>query len=57
LEEQVKGYMVVELNQGQMLQDVKLRVNNRAPVGFYSRQGGMMPSPEEIVEAFKKQFE
>ncbi len=55
-QEHVKGYMVVELNQGQMLYDVKLRVKDKVPVDFYSRQGGMMPSPEEIVQAFKKQY-
>lgn len=52
---QIKGWMSVELSRGQMIEDVKLIVGGEAPVGFYGRQGGMTPEPEEIVEAFKAQ--
>lgn len=53
---QVKGFMDVELNCGQMVEDVRLAVNGRVPVGFYGRQGGIIPSAEEIAEAFKAQM-
>jgi 2-oxoglutarate ferredoxin oxidoreductase subunit alpha len=46
---QVKQMLSVELNTGQMVQDVKLAVNGKVPVHFYGRLGGMVPTPEEIV--------
>jgi 2-oxoglutarate ferredoxin oxidoreductase subunit alpha len=33
-----------------MVQDVKLAVNGKVPVSFYGRLGGMVPTPEEIVQ-------
>lgn len=51
---QMKSIMSVELNAGQMVEDVRLIANGRVPVNFYGRQGGMVPSPEEIYEAFVK---
>lgn len=45
----VKFMMSVELNAGQMVEDVKLAVNGKTPVYFYGRLGGMIPTPEEIV--------
>lgn len=42
--------LVVELSTGQMVEDVRLAVLNRCPVGFYGRQGGVVPSAEEILE-------
>src|SRR5574344_64448 len=51
---QMKSIMSVELNAGQMVEDVRLVVNGRVPVSFYGRIGGMVPSPEEIFEAFVK---
>lgn len=50
----LKSMMSVELSTGQMLEDVKLAVNGRIPVNFYGRLGGIVPSPEEVFEAFKK---
>lgn len=50
----VKSIMAVEMSAGQMLEDVKLAVNGKVPVNFYGRMGGMIPSPEEIYEAFVK---
>ena len=46
---QVKMMLSVELNSGQMVEDVRLAVNGKVPVEFYGRMGGMMPTPEEIV--------
>lgn len=40
----------VELNSGQMVEDVKLAVEGKVPVHYYGRMGGMLPTPEEIVE-------
>jgi hypothetical protein len=39
---------VVELSNGQMVEDVRLAVNGRVPVEFYGRSGGNVPSVEEI---------
>jgi 2-oxoglutarate/2-oxoacid ferredoxin oxidoreductase subunit alpha len=47
---QVKMMLTVELNSGQMVEDVRLGVNGKVPVEFYGRMGGMMPTPEEIVD-------
>ena len=49
LASQVKMMLSVELNSGQMVEDVRLGVNGKVPVEFYGRMGGMMPTPEEIV--------
>src|SRR5579883_1861490 len=40
--------LVVELSNGQMLEDVRLSLNGRVPVEFYGRSGGNVPSVEEI---------
>jgi len=50
----VKKILVVELNLGQMLDDVKIAVNNRARIFFYGRPGGGVPSPDEILKEIKK---
>ena len=42
-------YLVVEMSYGQMLEDVRLAVEGRAPVGFFGRAGGGIPSEEEII--------
>ncbi len=52
-----KGVLTVELNQGQMIEDVKMALEGRMPVHFYGRQGGMIPTPEEIVDAALKILE
>ena len=52
-----REYLVVELNAGQMVEDVKLAVDNKDRVSFYGRLGGMTPTPNEIynkvVELYK----
>lgn len=50
LAERVEGMLVVELNSGQMVEDVRLAVAGRVPVLFHGRMGGVIPSPEEITE-------
>lgn len=46
-----KGILCTEMSMGQMLDDVLIANNGRLPVGFYGRTGGMVPDPEEVVEA------
>ena len=52
----VKGFLSAELNAGQMVQDVRLAVNGKAPVEHYGRQGGMMFAPDEVLEALKEKL-
>lgn len=54
LADKVKGMMVVELNAGQMIEDVRLAVNGKVKVGHYGRMGGIIPSPEEVEENLEK---
>lgn len=42
--------LVVEMSYGQMLEDVRLAVNGRAPVDFFGRSGGGIPTEEEILK-------
>ena len=49
-----KHYLVLELSLGQMVDDVRLAVNGAAPVDFYGRSGGMVPSVSEIVAQIEK---
>lgn len=51
LAERMKGILVVEMNAGQMVEDVRLAVEGRVPVKFYGRMGGVIPSPDEVAEA------
>jgi 2-oxoglutarate/2-oxoacid ferredoxin oxidoreductase subunit alpha len=43
------AFLTVEMNAGQMIEDVKLAVNGERPVYFKGRMGGMIPTPEEIL--------
>jgi 2-oxoglutarate ferredoxin oxidoreductase subunit alpha len=52
--DKLKGILTVEMNAGQMVEDVKLAVNGKVNVDFYGRMGGMIPSPEEVVEALEQ---
>jgi 2-oxoglutarate ferredoxin oxidoreductase subunit alpha len=52
--ETARAFLVVELNAGQMVEDVRLAVNGRRPVEHYGRLGGIIPSPEEILEIVKR---
>jgi 2-oxoglutarate ferredoxin oxidoreductase subunit alpha len=49
-----RGLLVVEMNAGQMLDDVRIAAAGLAPVRFYGRTGGMVPFPDEILEAIAK---
>jgi 2-oxoglutarate ferredoxin oxidoreductase subunit alpha len=50
----VKGLLTCELSTGQMIDDVKIANNGKLPIGFFGRTGGMLPEPEEIVDAVIK---
>lgn len=52
--DQAKQYLVVEMSMGQMVEDVQLVVGRRKPVSFYGRTGGIIPTPEEVLEQIKK---
>jgi len=52
----VKFLMSVEMSCGQMVEDVELGVRCEKPVHFYGRQGGLVPTPEEVVEQVKKRL-
>ena len=51
-----KGVLVVEINAGQMIEDVRLAVNGAVPVEHFGRLGGIVPEPDEIVNAVKEVF-
>ena len=53
LARQARAFLVVEMNAGQMLDDVRLAVAGQAPVQFYGRMGGVVPLPDEILEAIE----
>ena len=56
LSQKVKSFLTVELNTGQMIEDVKLSVERDADVHFYGRPPGSLPTPEEIVNEIKKVY-
>lgn len=57
LADQVDAFLVVEMNAGQMLEDVKLSAGGQVPVTFYGRMGGVVPVPEEFYHEIKTLYE
>lgn len=51
-----KGVLVVEINAGQMVDDVRLAVNGEERVEHFGRLGGIVPEPEEIVNVLKEKL-
>jgi 2-oxoglutarate ferredoxin oxidoreductase subunit alpha len=54
-----RRYLVVEMNAGQMVEDVKhtlFDLGRVEPVRFHGRQGGVIPTPEEIAEVYEREF-
>ena len=47
-------YLSVEMNMGQMVDDVRLAVNGQADVEFYGRTGGVIPTPVEVLDQIRK---
>ncbi|MBM4277877.1 MAG: 3-methyl-2-oxobutanoate dehydrogenase subunit VorB [Deltaproteobacteria bacterium] len=56
ISKQVKQFLTVELNTGQMVEDVKLSVDRDAEVHFYGKPPGALPPPEEILEQIRKYY-
>lgn len=54
LADKAKSFLVVEMNNGQMLDDVSAIVAKRAPIHFYGRMGGVVPYPDEISAAIEE---
>jgi 2-oxoglutarate ferredoxin oxidoreductase subunit alpha len=54
LADAVRGVLVVEMNAGQMIEDVRLAVEGRVPVKFYGRMGGIIPAPDEVLGALER---
>lgn len=48
--DKVKGFVCVEMSMGQMIEDVKLATKCKKPVSLCNRVGGMIPSPEQVLE-------
>lgn len=49
-----KAYLTVELNMGQMVEDVRLAVNGAAPVSFFGKCGGVIPTPDEVLAEIER---
>ena len=56
LADKVKGMLSVEMSAGQMVEDVLLSVNGKVPVYHFGRMGGIVTTPEEVVESLKSKF-
>jgi pyruvate/2-oxoacid:ferredoxin oxidoreductase alpha subunit len=54
LARKAKSVLVIELSNGQLIEDVRLAVNGLVPVHLFNRMGGMLPSAEDIMEEGKK---
>lgn len=54
LSRRVKGILCVEINAGQMVWDVRMAAGERIPVEQYGRLGGIVPTPDEILQALSR---
>lgn len=54
LAQQCDAMMVIEMNEGQMVRDVRYSVQGRCPVEFFGHSGGVLTTPEEVAEAVKQ---
>ena len=57
LTSKVKAFLVVEMNSGMMLEDVRLAVANKKPIEFFGRMGGVVPYPDEVLDAIHRLVE
>ena len=51
--DKVKGFISVELNMGQMIEDVRLYTESKKPIALCNRTGGMIPNPDEVLESIR----
>jgi len=52
--DQVKSFISVELNMGQMIEDIRLYTECKRPVTLCNRAGGMIPSPDQVLESIRQ---
>lgn len=52
----VKGILSVEMNAGQMVEDIRLIVGQNQKVAHFGRLGGIMPSPDEVIQALQQKI-
>jgi 2-oxoglutarate ferredoxin oxidoreductase subunit alpha len=57
LADSAQGCLVVEMNAGQMLDDVRIAVGGQIPVAFYGRMGGVVPMPDEVLAAIEDEYQ
>ncbi len=56
LSERVKGILAVEMSAGQMVEDIRMHSVETTPVEHYGRMGGVIPTPNEIVDIIENTF-
>ncbi len=56
LSSKVKGILSFEINAGQMVEDVRLAVEGRTPVEHYGKMGGIVPTPDELIQVLLQDF-
>ncbi len=56
LADNVEGCLVVEMNAGQMVDDVRLAIGGQIPVSFYGRMGGVVPMPEDVLTTIETEY-
>jgi len=54
LSKSAQAFLVVEMNTGQMLDDVQRAVAERVPIGFFGRMGGITPFPDEVLDEIRR---
>ncbi len=52
--ESAKSFLCVEMSMGQMVEDIRLAIECRRPVGFFGHTGGVVPTPAEVLEQIIK---
>jgi 2-oxoglutarate ferredoxin oxidoreductase subunit alpha len=52
----IKGFLTVEFNAGQMVNDVRLAANGQTKVEYFGRMGGILPSPDEVEKALHQKL-
>ncbi len=53
---QIKGILSVEMSAGQMVEDIRLAVEGKVKVEYYGRMGGIIPTPDEVVETLEQKI-
>ena len=52
----IKGILSIEMSAGQMIEDIKLAVEGKIKVEHYGKMGGIIPSPNEVLEALEQKI-